>query len=465
MRVDELALVRREFEDFVAGVLEGLSRSDQRATGGQYLRGLMLDGQRKSMQPMAERLQVDQQRLQQFMTSSTWDYAGVRRRVAQRMVELLDPVAWVLDDTGFVKDGDASPGVARQYSGTLGKVGNCQIAVSVHAAAARGSGMLDCRLYLPASWDAAQLPQPVPEDEARAAAEDGGARAAARRKVRQAMNASKKASPQLVRAAKAGGITQAEREVMAASIDARRAKAKIPDEVVYQAKWQLALEMIDELVSWGLAPPVIVGDAGYGQAELRAALARRKLRYMLAVQPTLSVHPGDAVLVPAAGRRHAHYDTDPLSVKALPLQAGPAAFRKTTWRQGTRATPANPDATMSSHFHAVRVRPAASSNPRLDDGHAPEVWLLIEWPPGQDEPSDYWLSNLPAATSTKTLVTTAKIRWRIEHDYRELKTGLGLDHFEHRSYPGFNRHVTLAAAAQLFITTLRLNHPKALGQN
>jgi SRSO17 transposase len=114
---------------------------------------------------------------------------------------------------------------------------------------------------------------------------------------------------------------------------------------------------------------------------------------------------------------------------------------------------------MSSHFHAVRVRPAAASNPRQDDGHAPDVWLLIEWPPGQDEPSDYWLSNLPATTSTKTLVTTAKIRWRIEHDYRELKTGLGLDHFEGRSYPGFNRHVTLAAAAQLFITTLRLTHP------
>jgi hypothetical protein len=193
--------------------------------------------------------------------------------------------------------------------------------------------MLDCRLYLPASWDPAQLPEPVSEEQAQAAAEDGGARAAARRKVRAAMNSSKKASPQLVKAAAAGGITQTERDVLAAQIDGRRSRARIPDEVVYQAKWQLALEMIDELTSWGLAPPVIVGDAGYGQGDLRAALADRRLRYMLAIQPTLTVHAHDAVLIPAQGRRHAHYATDPASVRTIAVQAGRAAFRKTTWRQ------------------------------------------------------------------------------------------------------------------------------------
>src|SRR5215213_8069638 len=134
MTPEEMDQVRPRLVDFAAGMLGGLARSDQRAKGELYLRGLMLDGKRKSMQPMAARLGVDHQQLQQFMTSSTWDYVAVRRRLAARIIDLIDPVAWVLDDTGFAKDGDASPGVARQYSGTLGKVGNCQIAVSVHAA-------------------------------------------------------------------------------------------------------------------------------------------------------------------------------------------------------------------------------------------------------------------------------------------------------------------------------------------
>jgi SRSO17 transposase len=127
----ELAGLRAELEGFAAEVFAGFARSDQRATGLRYLRGLMLDGRRKSMQPMAARLGVDHQQLQQFLTSSTWDYAAVRRRIAARAIELIDPVAWVIDDTGFAKDGTASPCVARQYSGTLGKVGNCQVAVSV----------------------------------------------------------------------------------------------------------------------------------------------------------------------------------------------------------------------------------------------------------------------------------------------------------------------------------------------
>jgi SRSO17 transposase len=465
MRVEELAGLRAELEGFAEGVFEGFARSDQRATGLRYLRGLMLEGQRKSMQPMAERLGVDHQQLQQFMTSSTWDYVSVRRRVAARMIDLIEPVAWVIDDTGFVKDGDASPGVTRQYSGTLGKVGNCQVAVSVHAATTKASGMLDCRLYLPKVWDAAQLPAPVGEDVVAAAAAGAAARAAARRKIVQAMARAKKVSSSLANAAAQVGITQGEHDRMSALIEVRRARARIPDEVIYQAKWQLALDMIDELIGWGHIPPVIVADAGYSQGELRAALAERALTYMLAVQPTLTAHGHDAVLIPATGRAHATYESAAENVKNVALQAGRSAFRKVTWRNGTRHTPDNPGAAMSSHFHAVRVRPAAKSNPRTDDGHAPEVWLLIEWPPDASEPTDYWLSNLPARTSLKTLVTTAKMRWRIEHDYRELKTGLGLDHFEGRSYPGFNRHVTLVAAAQLFITTLRLTHPKAPGQS
>jgi hypothetical protein len=150
--------VRVELEAFAGEVFEGFARSDQRSTGLTYLRGLMLEGQRKSMQPMAARLGTDHQRLQQFLTSSTWDYAAVRRRLAARAVQVLDPQVWIVDDTGFPKDGKASPAVARQYSGTLGKVANCQIAVSVHAATEKASAVLDWRLFLPPSWDETTVP-------------------------------------------------------------------------------------------------------------------------------------------------------------------------------------------------------------------------------------------------------------------------------------------------------------------
>src|SRR3954453_19178098 len=152
MTPGELAAVRGRLEEFAAEMFAPLVRSDQRNKGAIYLRGL-LDGRRKSMQPMAARLGVDHQGLQQFVTTSTWDTMAVRARLACRAVELIDPVAWVFDDTGFPKDGKGSPGVARQYSGTLGKVGNCQIGVSVHAVTDTASCPLDWRLFLPRAWD------------------------------------------------------------------------------------------------------------------------------------------------------------------------------------------------------------------------------------------------------------------------------------------------------------------------
>jgi SRSO17 transposase len=150
----------------------------------------------------------------------------------------------------------------------------------------------------------------------------------------------------------------------------------------------------------------------------------------------------------------------PSNLRDLALAAGRSTLKTVTWRHGTRATKGNPTAKLRARFLAIRVRPANRDIPRAADGSLPACWLLAEWPPHEPEPTNYWLSNLDEATPLRVLVRLAKIRWRIEHDYRELKHGLGLDHFEGRSYAGWHRHVTLAAVAQAFCTQLRLD-PKA----
>jgi SRSO17 transposase len=426
MTNEEIAEVRPRLLDFAGEMLGGLARSDQRAAGELYVRGLLTDGQRKSMQPMAERLGIDHQRLQQFITSSTWDYAMVRRNVA-RWFAASEPVeALVIDDTGFAKDGPASPCVARQYSGTLGKVANCQIGVSVHLVNEHASCAADWRLSCPESWDDAAL------------AGDPVAAAGARR---------------------------------------RRERARIPDEVRHAEKWRLALEMIDEMAGpggWGVLDqvtaagggrPVVVADAGYGDNALfRGGLTARGWQYAVAVKGTVSARPRDAepgvISHGGLGRPSVpRYRTAPLSLRQLAI-ARAGQIRQVTWRHGTRATPANPGALMTSHFAAIRVRPASRHITPAGDGSQPDCWLLAEWPPEAEEPSGYWLSDLPEDTPLAELVRLAKIRWRVEHDYRELKTGLGLDHFEGRSCLGWHRHVTLAALAQAFITMIRTD-PKA----
>ena len=254
MTPQEIAEARPELLAFAAEMLGGLARKDQRAAGELYVRGLLSDGQRKSMVPMA-RLGVDHQRLQQFITSSTWDYAVVRRNVARHFGARQQVEALVVDDTGFPKDGNASPCVARQYSGTLGKTGNCQIAVSVHLVNEHASCAADWRLFCPASWDDQALDDPV-----------AAARAARRRE-----------------------------------------QARIPDEVRHTEKWRLALEMIDEMTGpggWGVleqapaaggARPVVTADAGYGDnTTFRLELQNRDWRYVVAVRGATSACAGDA---------------------------------------------------------------------------------------------------------------------------------------------------------------------------
>jgi SRSO17 transposase len=415
VRTDELERLASRLVGFTARMLEDLPRSDQRVKGELYVRGLLTDGARKSMQPMAERLGIDHQRLQQFITSSTWDYQRVRGNVARWAVDAIDPVAWVVDDTGFPKDGTASPCVARQYSGTLGKTANCQIGVSVQLVTDAASVAANWRLFCPASWD---------------------------------------------------DTTIADRQRVEAVRD-KRMRAGIPDQVRHREKWRLALDMIDQMLDdWQLPARPVVADSGYGDCTLfRLGLSERDLSYVVQVDPDATAYPADAVPVTAAytGRGRPPkpaYPDPPSTFKQLIAAGGRDRVRQVTWRHGTRATPGNRQAKMRSHFVAIRIRPANRDIPRNDDGSLPDEWLIAEWPPDQPEPVKYWLSNLGPRTALKTLVRLAKIRWRIEHDYRELKTGLGIDHFEGRSFIGWHRHVTLAVLAQAFCTLLRLD-PKA----
>ncbi|GAB1644005.1 IS701 family transposase [Krasilnikovia sp. MM14-A1259] len=456
-----LARVREQLQEFAAGVFAGLTRVDQRETGVRYLRGLMLDGQRKSMQPMAARLGVDHQQLQQFLTSSTWDVVGVRRRVATAAVGLITPRVWVVDDTGFAKDGPASACVARQYSGTLGKVGNCQIAVSVHAATDVGSAVLDWRLFVPESWDETC----VPDQHGKVA--NGHARRL--RRQPNTLDRAGKKKPHLRK--------EVPREERIAQILRRRAAAKIPDGERYRPKWLMALEMIDELADWGLRPPLVTADAGYGQvAEFRQGLSDRGIGWIVATTSSTTAQPGHAEPAEVAYAGVGKYPTPRYphparSIRDLALDHGAEHATLVHWRERLPPPDSTGDqstGTLSGHFFALRIRLAGRAVreglPPHGGGVLPDCWLLVQWPPGLDEPTDYWLSDLPTDTALADLVHLAKSRWRIEHDYRELKTGLGLDHFEGRSWIGWHRHVTLATAAQLFLTQLRLTDPKATRQ-
>ena len=402
----ELAAIRDRLEGFAEDVFASLARADQRARGECYLRGLMLDGRRKSVEPMAQRLgEVHYQALHHFVAASPWDWRPVRRRLTERLVGALEPTAWAVDDTGFPKDGTCSVGVQRQYSGTLGKTANCQLGVSVNAVTEQASCPLDWRLFLPQSWD-----------------DDPD----------------------------------------------RRAACHLPNSVRHRPKWQLVLDMLDELDTWGLAPPVLVADAGYGEVgAFRSGLDDREIPYVVQVKADTSaypeqVHPTTAPYSGRGRRPRPRYRDTPASLKQLAVAAGHQAGVELIWRRGSKGL-------QRSRFVALRVRPAGITPRRQAAARAdgagwelPVRWLLVEWPTNAAEPVKYWLSNLPGDTPIVELVRLGKLRWRIEQDYRELKGALGLDHFEGRSWAGWHHHVTLVAVAHGFLTLERLRRPKQM---
>ena len=385
---------------FVEEMAAGLGHPRRRENALVYVRGLVEHGGRKSLQPTLFRLGGDgaeYESLQQFLADSPWDPTLLIRACAERVAPELAACAWIVDDTGIPKDGKHSPGVKRQYSGTLGKIGNCQIAVSVHALGERGSLPLGWALYLPEEWCA------DPE---------------------------------------------------------RRARAKIPAELEFRTKPQLARALALQAAGWEIPSAPVLADSAYGDdSDFRAALEQDGLEYLVAVSPNLGAFgPETSFAVPeetGRGRppRVARPDRKPESLRALALRLPEQAWQ----RLSCRTTPAGEQ--VVSRFALVRV---AAAHPVLHDHEPPrQEWLVVEWPEGEEAPCDYWLSNLPPDTPPERLARLARLRWAVELDYRQLKGELGLDHYEGRSYLGFHHHCALVTCAHAFLTLERLC-PKAL---
>jgi SRSO17 transposase len=308
--------------------------------------------------------------VQQFLADSPWDPGLLVRACAERVASRIGVTAWVVDESGIVKDGEHSPGVKRQYSGTLGKIGNCQLTVSLHAVGVHGSLPLGWSLCLPEEWCA-------------------------------------------------------DRE--------RRLKTKIPERVLFQTKPQLAGSLVEQAAAWEIPQAPVLGDCAYGDdGAFRTRLHLLEREYLLAVSSQISVYgPETTFAVPernaVLGRRRsvARPDRRPESVRTL-AERLPAEHWRTL---PCRTTPAGEE--VSSRFAFVRV--VATNLVRARHQPPRTEWLIIEWPAGAEAPSDYWLSNLADDTDPERLARLARLRWTIELDYRQLKGELGLAHYEGRS--------------------------------
>ncbi|MFN9542132.1 MAG: IS701 family transposase [Alphaproteobacteria bacterium] len=367
-----------------------------------YCLGLLLPGERKSVEPMAARLDPNNvrrahQSLHHVVAVAPWNDQLLLQAVRQYVLPLMTsraPIsAWVVDDTGFPKKGKHSVGVARQYCGQVGKQDNCQVAVSLSISTASASLPLAYELALPETWS---------ED------------------------------PE------------------------RRRTAGVPEEVVFRTKPLIAAEQIRQAVADGVPRAPVVADAAYGNdTKFRQALLDMGLEYVVGIQPTLSVWPpGKEPLPPkprkSMGRppklRQRAPNHQPVLAKDLAAALAPKDWQTVPWRDGTKKK-------LQSRFAAVRVRPANRDYELIEP--LPEQWLLIEWPEDEAQPTKYWLGSLAADTSLTALVATAKQRWIIERDYEELKQELGLGHYEGRGWRGFHHHATLCIAAYGFLIAER----------
>lgn len=399
-----LAAIERELDSFLEELVAPMGRSERRRWARAYVCGLLLDGERKSIEPMAARLEgADVQALRQFVGQSPWEVEAVQHALAQWVIDSLrEPEVWMIDETTFPKAGAHSVGVARQYCGALGKLANCQMAVSLHWSSAEMSCPVGWRLYLPKAW-----------------VEDAP----------------------------------------------RRRKAGVPEAVSYRGKTQLALELLDQALEWELPVLPVVADRAYGtDFDFRAALRARGFAYAVAVERTTKVwqaEPRRAPMPPAhqgSGRvrRFPPWAEDlaaPVDLPTVARQLPAPAWKTVTWRQGTKGP-------MRSRFALVPVW-ASHGWQTAPPMERPCEWLLIEWPEGAAAPTDYWLGHFAhQRPGLRQLIRMARARWRVELDYRELKDELGLDHYEGRQWLGWHHHVTLVSIAFAFLRREQLRAKK-----
>ena len=398
---------QKRFAAYIEGLANAAGHADRRTPLKNYCTGLLLPGERKSVEPMAARLAPHDvgrmhQSLHHWVADAPWNDQEMLEEVRQQVLPAMEKhgpvVAWIIDDTGFPKQGRHSVGVARQYCGELGKSDNCQAAVSLSVSTWNSSLPIAWRLYLPEAW----------------------------------------------------------------CQDAKRCQqAGVPKEVAFQTKLEIALEQIRQAKQRQVPVGVVLTDAGYGKStQFRTDLTQLGLQYAVGIESNATVwEPGQQPL-PAPARkpgrgaspRRLQRDADhpPISAKQLALDLPSSAWKEIRWRQGSEKT-------LRSRFVAVRVRAAHRDYKRTEP--YPEEWLLIEWPKKESEPTKYWLSTLPEKTSLKSLVKIAKHRWIIERDYEELKQELGLGHYEGRNWRGFHHHATLCIAAYGFLISERNRFP------
>jgi SRSO17 transposase len=400
------------FAAYVEGLVSVIGHADRARPLRDYCTGLIMSCERKSVEPLAAvtapaRVAAQHQSLLHFVGEGHWSDELVLTKVREMVlpeIERHGPIeAWIIDDTGFPKKGRHSVGVARQYCGQLGKEDNCQVAVSLSIANSHASLPVAYRLYLPQDW-----------------ANDGE----------------------------------------------RRRKAGVPDDISFKTKHEIALEQLHWACEAGLPRGVALLDAGYGNnSELRADITALGLTYVVGILSNTTVWPrGTGPLPPKAwsgrGRPPKLLQRDakhqPVSVKELALGLPKRMWRRIEWREGA----AEP---LSSRFACVRVCVARRDFKRSE--RRPEQWLLIEWPKDESEPAKYWLSTLPESATLQRLVYFAKLRWRIERDYQELKQEVGLGHFEGRRWRGFHHHATLCIAAYGFLISERETIPPSAARS
>lgn len=394
---------QERFAAYLEGLAEAAGHVDRHVPLKHYCTGLLLPGERKSVEPMAARLAGGDvrrmhQSLHHVVADAPWNDEAVLDRCLDTVIPGLlrrDPiVAWVVDDTGFPKKGRESVGVARQYCGQVGKQENCRVAVSLSITTEEASIPVAFRLYLPEPWIADRR---------------------------------------------------------------RRRKTGVPNEIQFQTKPTIALDQIRRARERGIPEGVVLADAGYGtDTGFRTELTKMEMAYAVGIQSTTTVWKPGQEPKPAAVHRgntgrprkllRRASNRRPVSVKELALSLLPEEWKSVTWRQGVKQK-------LRSCFAALRVRPAHRDYWRSEPH--PEEWLLIEWPAGEPEPTKYWLSTLPADIVMPELVYLAKHRWIIERDYQELKQELGLGHYEGRGWRGFHHHATLCIAAYGFLVTER----------